>query len=139
MAGKNEYFIRPGDVEPLELRDGGWSKGWKRMDARLLVSERNGSEFCCFFRVIFPPGARHERHLHADAEEVYWLLRGRGIHGVGDQRFEAGSGGVIFVPKNTPHWLINPSQDEEIELVAAYVGAPSIEKSGIRWLGPVEE
>lgn len=51
-----------------------------------------------------PPGAETEEHLHPRTEEIYYVLRGRGLMSLGDERREVGPGDGILIPPGTRHW-----------------------------------
>ena len=51
----------------------------------------------------YAPSGRISPHIHANAEQWYFILSGRGIMSVGDEEREAGHGTVVFVPRNTVH------------------------------------
>ena len=64
------------DDVPLErgLRE---EEGWIDMQVQYLInSERGGSDGLTVGRTVLPPGARHDRHLHTDADGGYrfWAI-----------------------------------------------------------------
>ncbi len=42
-------------------------------------------------------------HVHSNEDEMFVLLTGSGVFWAGDDRFEVGEGGVVFLPRNLPH------------------------------------
>ena len=44
--------------------------------------------------------------LHDDEEEIYVILKGRGILTVGDEEQEIGPGSVAYVPRNSIHKML---------------------------------
>jgi quercetin dioxygenase-like cupin family protein len=55
----------------------------------------------CYFRegkAFAPPP-----HYHKFEDETFYILDGRMEFHVGDKKFEAGAGEVVFLPKNVPH------------------------------------
>jgi oxalate decarboxylase/phosphoglucose isomerase-like protein (cupin superfamily) len=79
------------------------------------------------FEIVVPPGFDVGAHVHAAAEELFYVLEGEldllafepGSRAIGDwhewtsdsgQRFmRGGQGSLMFVPKGCPHAFANPS------------------------------
>ena len=61
----------------------------------------------------------HKKHIHKDAEEVIYILSGRGISGVGDTEVEMKQGDTMFVPRGAVHWFYNPFP-EPVEMIFVY-------------------
>jgi mannose-6-phosphate isomerase-like protein (cupin superfamily) len=70
----------------------------------------------------------HKRHIHKDAEEVIYILSGRGISGIGETEVEMGRGDTMFVPRGAVHWFYNPF-DEPVEMIFIYT-RPSLKSAG---------
>ncbi|MBT8372559.1 MAG: cupin domain-containing protein [Desulfobacterales bacterium] len=68
--------------------------------------------------------------IHPDAEEVFYILSGKGIGGVGDrtEEIEIVAGDTVWVPKGPVHWLYNPF-DEACEILFIYA-ASSLASAG---------
>lgn len=79
------------------------------------------------------PGAETEEHYHPQTEEIYYVLRGRGLMSVEGERREVGPGDAILIPPGTRHTIRNiggreslvflcccapPYSDEDTVLVA---------------------
>jgi quercetin dioxygenase-like cupin family protein len=47
----------------------------------------------------------HKKHIHKDAEDVIYILSGRGISGLGDTEVEMKQGDTMFVPRGAVHWF----------------------------------
>jgi quercetin dioxygenase-like cupin family protein len=121
------FQIHVDDMAPADVKA---DDGWRKMDIRFLIGDRSGgAEECCFWRTIFPPGAAHERHFHPNAEEILYVLRGRGAAGTEDEEHEVRPGVAQYVPAGKVHWLRNLSDNEELEIVGVY-SAPSLEAAG---------
>ncbi len=76
----------------------------------------------------------HKKHIHKDAEEVIYILSGRGISGLDDTEVEIAQGDTMFVPRGAVHWFYNPF-DEPVEMIFAYT-RPSLKSAGyqiIEW------
>lgn len=70
----------------------------------------------------------HKKHTHKDAEEVIYILSGRGICGVGHEEFEIEKGDTIWVPGGEVHWAYNPF-DEPMEMIFIYT-RPTLKSAG---------
>jgi mannose-6-phosphate isomerase-like protein (cupin superfamily) len=57
------------------------------------------------FTVIeeLPPMVDTPLHVHAKEEEMFYVLEGEHIVQCGDQEFNLGPGGVVFLPRGIPH------------------------------------
>ena len=70
----------------------------------LLSGKDTNGEFSlthCFFRegkAFTPPP-----HYHKFEDETFYILEGEMEFHVGDKKFKAGAGEVVFIPKNVPH------------------------------------
>ncbi|HZP57726.1 MAG TPA: cupin domain-containing protein [Dehalococcoidia bacterium] len=67
-----------------------------------------------------PPGSQQARHEHASQEQVYVIIRGRGVMIVGDEEQEVGEGTLISVPPWMPHAIRNDGAETMV-----YVSATS--------------
>lgn len=127
--------VNVADVRPAPVRR---REGWRRMDIRFLITDRTAqARTVCWWRTVFPPGAAHERHVHRRADEVFYVIRGRGAHGLGEREVAVGPGDACFIPRGMVHWLRNLDPRRPIELVGAYVGAPNLQATGYRFVGPI--
>jgi mannose-6-phosphate isomerase-like protein (cupin superfamily) len=68
--------------------------------------------------VDVPPGAEQRAHSHADAEQVYVIVRGSGRMSVAGDVEEVGEGDLVFIPPATQHSIVN-SGSETLVYVAA--------------------
>ena len=74
--------------------------------------------------VTFPPGReKPNQDTHDHAEEIYYVVRGRGKFELGDRVVELEPGTAIYVPPGVGHRAINTG-DEELELY--FVTSPSV-------------
>jgi len=100
------------------------------MDVRWLVtSESVGAAETVFGVTYFPPGSKHEIHRHPNAEEVEYMVSGRGIAYIDEDAVELGPGEAVFVPRNAYHGFENTS-DAEAVMAWCYSGAGSLEAAG---------
>lgn len=51
-------------------------------------------------------------HVHDGEEEAFYVLSGRGVFVVGDDRRELGAGDFVLVPRGAPHALARLGDDE---------------------------
>ena len=101
--------------------------GFANMDIRFLITDKTaGAEELSLFRTVFPPGfSAHQKHYHADIEEVMFGIRGRGVVGIEDpdgkaEEVEISPGVAVFVPANYVHWFRNLDPNEEVEICGVY-------------------
>jgi quercetin dioxygenase-like cupin family protein len=70
----------------------------------------------------------HKKHTHEEAEEVIYILSGRGVSGLGETEEEMAEGDTMFVPRGAVHWFYNPF-DEPVEMIFVYT-RPSLKSAG---------
>jgi oxalate decarboxylase/phosphoglucose isomerase-like protein (cupin superfamily) len=76
MTQWSDYEVHFSEVEPAPIER---ADGWANMEIRWLVSKQNmGVTEACFWRAVLAPGGAHEKHLHPNAAEVLYVIRGRG-------------------------------------------------------------
>jgi len=112
-------------VQGLSPRD-----GWINMQVQFLIDEKTAnSDKLVFGWTVLPPGARHDRHRHFNAEEFLLVLKGRGEIYTDEGNEPAGEGDVVFTTRGHWHGFNNTSGDEVI-LVWGWSGAGSLESAG---------
>jgi len=72
----------------------------------------------------------HKKHIHKDAEEIIYILSGKGISGINETEIEMKKGDTMFVPRGEVHWFYNPF-DEPVEMLFAYT-RPSLKSAGYK-------
>jgi len=72
----------------------------------------------------------HKKHIHQDAEEVIYILSGRGMSGISDTEIEMGKGETMFIPRGMVHWFYNPF-DEPVEMIFIYTRS-SLKSAGYK-------
>ena len=107
----------------LKLKDGieemiGDLEGASRT---ILIDEKTvGAEDITFGHSKFQPHTSvHKKHIHSEAEEIMYMLKGRGISGVNDTETEISAGDTVWVPRAAVHWFYNPF-DEPCEFIFIY-------------------
>ena len=67
---------------------------WKRFVTGLMMS----ADWDSFEHNRLEPGAAVGEHVHSRTEEIYFIIRGRGLMHYGEERFEVGPGDLIMTP-----------------------------------------
>ena len=112
-------------VEGLSAED-----GWINMQVQFLIDQKSAnSDKLVLGWTVLPPGARHERHHHFNADEFLLVLKGQGFIYTDEGEEPSGEGDVIFTKRG--HWHgFNNTSDEEVVLVWGWSGAGSLEAAG---------
>src|SRR3990172_11635391 len=77
--------------------------------------EHIGSRNLAAGLVVLPPAqGQPSSSRHEDTEEVYYVVRGRGLIELGEESFEVEKGTVIYVPPATDHRMVNTDHGEEL-------------------------
>ncbi len=84
----------------------------------LLTKGQFGSSNMSITWVEGEPGSEQAMHAHPDNEQVYVIVRGRGLMKVAEEQEEVGPGTMVFVPPKTDHAIYNPG-DEPLIYVSA--------------------
>lgn len=81
-------------------------------DSYLLVKKGQfGSQNLVVTWVDCAPGGEQQMHVHEAEEQVYIVVRGRGLMKTGDEEQEVAAGTLIFVPSGTAHAIRNTGVD----------------------------
>jgi quercetin dioxygenase-like cupin family protein len=101
------------------------------LDIRYLITDNTVplNKKTVFGRAVFPKGSMHGKHVHNGAEEVVYVISGKGKAFSNGKVYDVKPGCVQFVPQGEVHGLKNP-YDEDLVIVYAYFGANSVEASG---------
>jgi mannose-6-phosphate isomerase-like protein (cupin superfamily) len=119
-----KYLLRPGDGrnEPIKDLD-------NATRVVLVDEDATGAEDITFAHCRFEAKtSSHKKHVHKDAEEVIYILSGKGMSGIGDAEMEMRRGDTMFVPRGAVHWFHNPF-DEPVEMLFIYT-RPSLKSAG---------
>jgi len=107
----------------LKLQDGNEEmiKDLDGASRTILIDEKTvGAEDITFGHSRFEPHTSvHKKHTHQYAEEIMYMVKGRGISGVNDQETEIEAGDTVWVPRGAVHWFYNPF-DEPCEFIFIY-------------------
>jgi mannose-6-phosphate isomerase-like protein (cupin superfamily) len=131
----NGILVQIDDVKPSQMNA---KDGWSITDFRMPIGRHNGSPTALFW-AKFMPGAVHKKHRHDHCEELYYVIRGRGLAGAGPDRAEVRGGHVHYIPRGVEHFMINLSKTEPLEVIGIYIGAGSVEETGYVYTGEVTE
>jgi quercetin dioxygenase-like cupin family protein len=105
-------------------------EGWVDMQVQFLIDERSaGSGRLVVGRTVLPPGARHERHAHPNADEFLVVMSGSGAIYTEAGEEPAAAGDVIFTPAGLVHGFNNVS-DADVLLIWGWSGAGSLDAAG---------
>lgn len=63
------------------------------------------------------PGQRHQAHIHADQDKLYYVVQGHGEAGVGDETSAVSAGDLVLAPAGVIHSLKNSGSDDLIVMV----------------------
>lgn len=105
-------------------------EGWVDMQVQFLIDKAGaGTDDFLLGWTVLPPAARHDRHLHRNADEFFVVLRGSGRIYTDDGTEPAGKGDVVWTPRGMWHGFDNTG-DEDVVLVWGWNGCGSLEDSG---------
>jgi oxalate decarboxylase/phosphoglucose isomerase-like protein (cupin superfamily) len=89
----------------------------------LVAADNTDGAAVSLVHVVLLPGQGHERHNHPDADEILYILSGRGEQMVDDaDRFPVGPGQAVFIPTGAFHSTVNTGW-EPLTLLAIYAPA----------------
>ena len=94
---------------------------WKRFGTGLMMS----ADWDSVEHNRLGPGAAVGEHVHSRTEEIYFIIRGRGLMHYGDDRFEVGPGDLIMTPLHGRHG-IETIGDETLEFFVVEALPPEI-------------
>jgi len=103
--------MQPLDTAPVNERGG-------QKSHLLLGREQFGSKNLAITWVEGEPGSMQAVHGHPDNEQVYVIVRGRGVMQVGDEMQEVREGMLVFIPPGAAHAIKNTG-DEPLVFVSA--------------------
>jgi quercetin dioxygenase-like cupin family protein len=97
----------------------------------LVDKDTAGAEDITFAYCRFEPKtSMHKKHVHEHAEEIIYILSGKGMSGMGESETAMERGDTMFVPRGEVHWFYNPF-DEPVEMLFAYT-RPSLKSAGYK-------
>jgi mannose-6-phosphate isomerase-like protein (cupin superfamily) len=78
-----------------------------------------GSKSLSVTWVDVPPGAEQRPHAHADAEQIYVIVRGNGRVRVAGDTEQVGEGDLVFIPPGAEHGIKNDGSEPLVYIAAA--------------------
>jgi uncharacterized RmlC-like cupin family protein len=87
-----------------------------------ISAESVGARALCLHRLVIPPGARAEPHLHEGHESAVFVLSGEAVMWHGErleERMEIRAGDFVHIPAGVPHLPANLSESEPVVAVIA--------------------
>jgi quercetin dioxygenase-like cupin family protein len=124
IMNAEKYLIKfkDGRIEPIkDLKNA----------VRVVLVDRDtvGAEDITFAHCTFEAKtSMHKKHIHQHAEEVIYILSGKGMSGIGNSETVMSQGDAMFVPRGAVHWFYNPF-DEPVEMIFIYT-KPSLGSAG---------
>jgi quercetin dioxygenase-like cupin family protein len=98
---KTDDFVTLPGQEPV------WNMAPGRTAALKLRNDQTGQSVMAFEEVT-PAGTEVPLHVHADSDEVMYVLAGQYSFRVGDAMSSGGPGACAFMPRGVPHaWRCN--------------------------------
>ena len=86
------------------VNERGGQKSWL-----LLAGGQFGSQNLAITWVEGAPGSMQAVHGHPDNEQIYVIVRGRGVVQVTDEMQEVGEGTLVYIPPGAAHAIKNTS------------------------------
>ena len=125
--GLNEgVHVQMEDVVPL---DTACLDAYAAAVVRMPIGSHIGSANA-LIQVVLPPGGIVAEHCLEKCEQLYFVVRGRGIARSGERRASVRSGHFIFVPKGVPFGLENADPGAPLEWLGVLTGAGSLAAAG---------
>ena len=125
--GLNEgVHVQMEDVVPL---DTACLDAYAAAVVRMPIGSHIGS-VNALIQVVLPPGGIVVEHCLEKCEQLYFVVRGRGIARSGERRASVRSGHFIFVPKGVPFGLENADPRAPLEWLGVLTGAGSLATAG---------
>jgi len=107
---------------------------------RAILSETVEDPHLTMTHAVIPPAGRNQRHYHINNDAGMYVLKGRLKMFLGpDHEMEeviAEEGDFVFVPAGTIHGLMNLSETEQAELIAAKPGVSHKRDEGTVFVEP---
>ncbi len=126
MKFKNKYRLRveDGRDEPI--------KGLEGASRIILIDEDQvGAQDITFgYSKYSPKSSIHKKHTHPHAEEIMYILSGRGMGGVEGEEVELKAGDTLWVPRGAVHWFYNPFS-EICEFIFLYTRS-TLQRAGLQ-------
>ena len=86
---------------------------------KYLMNADNGSKYVDFRISIYAPKGFAECHYHEEAENIFFILKGKGIFELDGERILAEPNMVVFIPPKVKHAIYNTGYEDLICIVVA--------------------
>ena len=106
--------------------------GFHHMAARMLVAagQDGGHSLLLALATFAPETGSHALHRHPDAEEIFYVWSGEGVHLTGDGgQYPMAAGDLVYVPTGEPHGFANTGS-APVRALFGYLGADTLEGAG---------
>ncbi len=134
---QSKYSLNERDVQPARVKR---DEGWREMNIKWLLGEETvGLKSAVLFKAVIKAGAAHEKHLHHKADELVYIISGKGRHGLGDEEWDIGPGDAYLNPRDIVHWSYGTDPNDPLILVGVYVGAGTLEDTGYEFVERLEK
>lgn len=124
------------EVQPFQPSS---DSGLSGLELRFISGSMSGCDGLCLFRTIFEPGGGNPRHIHPNADEFLYVIKGRAALGVENTEHVGSPGTVHMIPAGKTHWLRNLEKEQVVEVIGGYIGVPSRDAAGYIRVGDVSE
>ena len=116
MKNMDKYFVYADDVDNFGF-------DWGRLALTCAPEVNSAAQFSAGI-VFVPPGQGHTRHNHPGAEEIIFILKGKGEQMIEDENGtpetrEVGPGCTVFIPESRFHATKNIGS-EAMEIFVVY-------------------
>ncbi len=91
-----------------------WEDGEPERPPEKLLVEREETEGIALGYVSVKEGKSTQMGLHDDEEEIFVVLKGKGILSVGNEEQEVSPGSVAYIPRNRMH-KVTCTSGEQLE------------------------
>ena len=134
---REKYAVHEKDIQPARVMR---ENGWREVNIKWLLGEQTvGLKSAVLFKAVIKAGAAHEKHLHRKADELVYMISGKGRHGLGEEEWDIGPGDAYLNPKDIVHWSFGTDPNDPLVLVGVYVGAGTLEGTGYEFVSRLEK
>lgn len=105
------HYVHERELKGLDLPGRNWKK--------LIDPETSGCNNMIFGVVSFPPGSDPGTHVHANEEEIIYVISGKGETRVGDKAYPLEPGVAVFTEPGIAHG-VKTLGNEPLVLVSVF-------------------
>lgn len=95
---------RDRDIDTYNTKDGSQIR-------ELMHPDVHGNQNQSLAEAIVPPGEITQLHRHGKSEELYHIIRGRGLMTLGQEEFEVNLGDTVAIAPGTAHRIRNTGEE----------------------------